>query len=95
MADIKRHGQAARVVRVDTSAENDVERLSDDATAMLGPVTGLVDDAGVAGVAGPLAELEAAALRRGARRQRRGVVLCARRAVRDMSPRPEGAAGRP
>ncbi|APU13752.1 MULTISPECIES: SDR family oxidoreductase [Actinoalloteichus] len=93
VAAVERHGQAACAVRVDTSIEKDVERLFDEATAILGPVTGLVNNAGVTSTVGPLAELDPAALRRVLDVNVTGVILCARRAVRDMSTERGGRGG--
>ncbi|MDQ0700669.1 NAD(P)-dependent dehydrogenase (short-subunit alcohol dehydrogenase family) [Streptomyces sp. W4I9-2] len=48
-------GRAAVTVAVDTADAADVDRLFDTAAVQLGPVTGLVNNAGVSGPVGPLA----------------------------------------
>ncbi|WWQ62909.1 SDR family NAD(P)-dependent oxidoreductase [Streptomyces sp. Q6] len=81
-------GARCAVVRADTSQEADVERLFDEAAARLGPLTGLVNNAGITAPLGPLAEARTEDLRRVVDVNVLGVLLCCRRAARDM-----GAAG--
>lgn len=88
---VRDRGGRCITVRVDTADEADVERLFDTAAAELGPVTGLVNNAGVSGPLGPLAEADAAGLRRALDVNVIGYLLCARRAVRDMSGSGGGA----
>lgn len=83
-------GRRCVTVRVDTADEGDVDRLF-DAAAELGPVTGLVNNAGVSGPNGPLAEADAAGMRRALDVNVLGYLLCARRAVRDLSRTGGGA----
>ncbi|MGA4838460.1 SDR family NAD(P)-dependent oxidoreductase [Streptomyces sp. G45] len=78
-------GRRCVTVRLDTADEHDVDRLFDTAAAELGPVTGLVNNAGVSGPNGPLAEADAAGMRRALDVNVLGYLLCARRAVRDMT----------
>ncbi|MDI3404233.1 SDR family NAD(P)-dependent oxidoreductase [Streptomyces cavernicola] len=84
------HGRRCLAVRVDTADEADVDQLFDIAS-QLGPVTGLVNNAGVSGPNGPLAEADAEGMRRALDVNVLGYLLCARRAVRDMSARGSGA----
>ncbi|MEU1348727.1 SDR family NAD(P)-dependent oxidoreductase [Streptomyces sp. NPDC005775] len=88
---VRETGRSCVTVRVDTSDEADVDRLFDTAAAELGPVTGLVNNAGVSGPLGPLADADAAGLRRALDVNVVGYLLCARRAVRDMSRSGGGA----
>lgn len=88
---VRGQGRRCVTVRVDTADETDVDRLFDTAAAELGPVTGLVNNAGVAGPLGPLAEADAAGLRRALDVNVVGYLLCARRAVRDMGRSGGGA----
>ncbi|MFJ8164403.1 SDR family NAD(P)-dependent oxidoreductase [Streptomyces sp. NPDC096136] len=83
----------ARCVAVpgDTSRERDVERLFDVAGAELGPVTGLVNNAGVTGPLGRLAEARTEDLRRVVEVNLLGYLLCCRRAARDMARTGGGA----
>ncbi|MCX4760439.1 SDR family oxidoreductase [Streptomyces sp. NBC_01275] len=83
-------GGRAVAVRVDTSVEADVERLFETAEAHLGPVTGLVNNAGVTGPLGRLADTDTADLRRVVEVNLLGALLCARRAAQLMSARGSG-----
>ncbi|MEU1014215.1 SDR family oxidoreductase [Streptomyces sp. NPDC005898] len=83
-------GRRCLTVRVDTADEGDVDRLF-DAAAELGPVTGLVNNAGVSGPVGPLAEADAEGMRRALEVNVLGYLLCARRAVRDLKAHGGGA----
>ncbi len=83
-------GRRCTAVRVDTADEAAVDHLFDTA-ALLGPVTGLVNNAGVSGPNGPLAEADAAGIRRSLDVNVLGYLLCARRAVRDMARTGGGA----
>ncbi|OKJ66600.1 SDR family NAD(P)-dependent oxidoreductase [Streptomyces sp. CB02460] len=84
-------GRRCVTVRMDTADEADVDRLFDTAAAELGPVTGLVNNAGMSGPVGPLAEADAAGMRRALEVNVLGYLLCARRAVRDMTGSGGGA----
>jgi glucose 1-dehydrogenase len=78
-------GAAAVALRLDTAVEADVERFFDEAAELLGPATGLVNNAGVTSKGGPLAELRTEDLRRVVDVNLVGYLLCARRAARDFS----------
>ncbi|MEU7038230.1 SDR family oxidoreductase [Streptomyces sp. NPDC046237] len=84
-------GRRCLTVRVDTADENDVDRLFDAAAQQLGPVTGLVNNAGVSGPNGRLADADAYGMRQALGVNVLGYLLCARRAVRDMSRTGGGA----
>ncbi|QCX80337.1 Glucose 1-dehydrogenase 2 [Streptomyces sp. YIM 121038] len=84
-------GRRCVTVALDTADEHDVDRLFDTAAAELGPVTGLVNNAGVSGPNGPLAEADADGMRRALDVNVLGYLLCARRAVRDMTRTGGGA----
>ncbi|MEV0122631.1 glucose 1-dehydrogenase [Streptomyces sp. NPDC050703] len=90
-AAVRAAGRRCVTVRADTAAEADVERLFDTAAERLGPVTGLVNNAGVSGPVGPLAEADAEGMRRALEVNVLGYLLCARRAVRDMTANGGGA----
>ncbi|MFE3137881.1 SDR family NAD(P)-dependent oxidoreductase [Streptomyces scopuliridis] len=90
-AAVRATGARCVTVRVDTSEEADVERLFDTAAAELGPVTGLVNNAGVTGPLGKLADARTADLRRVIEVNLLGYLLCCRRAARDMAARGSGA----
>ena len=81
-AEIAGAGGQAIAVAGDTSVEDDIRALFDQAEAVFGPVRGLVNNAGITGRNGPLAELEADTLRRVVDVNLIGPILCAREAVR-------------
>ncbi|MFK4146070.1 SDR family NAD(P)-dependent oxidoreductase [Streptomyces sp. NPDC004065] len=84
-------GARSVVVRMDTSVEADVDRLFATAEERLGPVTGLVNNAGVTGPLGPLTATTTADLRRVVEVNVLGTLLCSRRAAQLMAPRGSGA----
>ncbi|MFF8646197.1 SDR family NAD(P)-dependent oxidoreductase [Streptomyces sp. NPDC015345] len=90
-AAVRAAGRRCVTVRVDTADETDVDRLFETAAAELGPVTGLVNNAGVSGPVGPLAEADAEGMRRALEVNVLGYLLCARRAVRDLKANGGGA----
>ena len=83
-------GARAVTVQADTANEQAVDRLF-DAAAELGPVTGLVNNAGVVGPAAKLVDTPAEAFEPVFAVNVVGVLLCARRAARDMLERGSGA----
>jgi NAD(P)-dependent dehydrogenase (short-subunit alcohol dehydrogenase family) len=84
-------GVRAVAVRADVTDPDDVDALFDAAGA-LGPVTGLVANAGVTAHLGDLADTPVEVVRQVLDVNLLGVVLCARRAAQLMSRR-RGAAG--
>ncbi|MEU6703146.1 SDR family NAD(P)-dependent oxidoreductase [Streptomyces wuyuanensis] len=88
---VRAAGARCATVRVDTSDEAAVDRLFDTAEAELGPVTGLVNNAGVTGPLGRLADARTEDLRRVVDVNLLGCLLCCRRAARDMAARGSGA----
>ncbi|WP_329189283.1 SDR family NAD(P)-dependent oxidoreductase [Streptomyces sp. NBC_01428] len=82
---VRETGARCVTVRVDTSDETDVERLFATAEELLGPVTGLVNNAGVTGPLGRLADADPADLRRVLEVNVLGTLLCSRRAARSMA----------
>jgi NAD(P)-dependent dehydrogenase (short-subunit alcohol dehydrogenase family) len=89
-AAVRDAGRRCVAVRVDTAEDADVERLFDTA-AELGPVTGLVNNAAISGPNGPLVRADTDGIRRAVEVNLVGYLLCARRAVRDMSRTGGGA----
>ncbi|MEV8512299.1 SDR family oxidoreductase [Dactylosporangium sp. NPDC051484] len=77
-------GGHAIAVRADTALEDDVVALF-EAAAGLGPVTGLVNNAGIASTLGRLADVRADELRRVMEVNVIGAFLCARQAARVMT----------
>ncbi|MFF3397708.1 SDR family NAD(P)-dependent oxidoreductase [Streptomyces sp. NPDC002659] len=84
-------GARCVTVQADVSEEADVERLFDTAARELGPVTGLVNNAGVTGPLGRLTDTRTSDLRRVIEVNLLGHLLCCRRAARDMAALGSGA----
>jgi glucose 1-dehydrogenase len=92
VAQVTAAGADAVAVRADVSSEDDVERLF-AAAAELGPVAGLVANAGLTGHIGDLADTPVDIIRRVIDVNLTGAVLCARAAARVMSTARGGAGG--
>lgn len=82
VADIVASGGRAIAVQADTAEEDDVARLFDEAERELGPIRGLVNNAGITGLIGPFVETDTATLRRVLDVNVIGSMLCAREAIR-------------
>lgn len=93
VAAIAAAGGQAIAVQADTSREEDVVRLFDTAEQRFGPVTGLVNNAGINGGPVRVADLTTAELREMIDTNVLGAFLCAREAVRRMSTDRGGAGG--
>src|SRR5918997_275895 len=96
VAGIVDDGGAALVIRADVSVEDDVVSAFAAAAEGLGPVTGLVANAGIVGQRARVDELTADRVQRMLAVNVLGTVLCCREAVRRMSTRyggPRGAGG--
>jgi len=86
-------GAKAIAVQADIAREADVVRLFDTAAAELGPITALVNNAGILERQGRLDAMEVARIERVFATNVTGAFLCAREAVRRMSRRHGGAGG--
>jgi NAD(P)-dependent dehydrogenase (short-subunit alcohol dehydrogenase family) len=93
VAQARKAGAKAIAVQGDVAKEADVVRLFDAAVAELGPVTALVNNAGILERQCRLDEMEAARFERILATNVTGVLLCAREAVRRMSTRHGGRGG--
>ncbi|MEV0646838.1 SDR family oxidoreductase [Phytomonospora sp. NPDC050363] len=82
-ASAEASGARCAVVHCDVSVPADVDRLFDTA-AELGTLTGLVNNAGITGGFGRLADAEPATIQRVIDVNVVGVLLCCRRAARDL-----------
>lgn len=90
---IRADGGTAVAVRADVSRADEVARLFDEATAQLGAISLLVNNAGVPGRIGRVEQLDEAVLRRTFEVNVFASVLCAREFVRRASTRHGGAGG--
>jgi NAD(P)-dependent dehydrogenase (short-subunit alcohol dehydrogenase family) len=93
VADIADSGGRAIAVQGDVCREDDVERMFARTEAELGPVTALVNNAGLTGLISRLDEAETATLRQCLEVNVMGTLLCSRTAVRRMSTRHGGRGG--
>ncbi len=93
VAAIERAGGRAAAIRADVARESEVERLFAETETRLGPVTHLVNNAGITGRAGRLDEVASETLRAVFDLNILGAFLCARAAVRRMSTRHGGNGG--
>ena len=93
VAAARASGARAVAVQADVAQEADVIRLFDEAAAHLGPVTALVNNAGILERQCRLDEMDAGRFQRVFATNVTGVLLCAREAVRRMSTRHGGRGG--
>jgi NAD(P)-dependent dehydrogenase (short-subunit alcohol dehydrogenase family) len=90
---IRKSGRKAIAVQADIAQEADVLRLFESATLELGPLTALVNNAGILERHTRLDDMEAARFQRVFATNITGAFLCAREAVRHMSTRHGGKGG--
>ncbi|WP_437510614.1 SDR family oxidoreductase [Sorangium sp. So ce1099] len=90
---IRTRGGVALAIAADVSVEDDVVRLFQTVDGALGPVTALVNNAGVLDRKARLEDMTAARVQRILATNVLGSVLCAREAVRRMSTRRGGKGG--
>ena len=90
---VRQKGSSAVAVQADVSSESDVVRLFDTASAQLGPITALVNNAGTVERQSRLDAMDAARLQRVFAINVFGSFLCAREAVRRMSTKYGGSGG--
>jgi NAD(P)-dependent dehydrogenase (short-subunit alcohol dehydrogenase family) len=93
VADIRRDGGEAIAVQADVSLGDDVERLFSTVDDRLGPVTALVNNAGVLFRQGRVDQINADRLHRVLATNVVGYFLCCRQAVLRMSTAHGGAGG--
>jgi NAD(P)-dependent dehydrogenase (short-subunit alcohol dehydrogenase family) len=84
-ADIVAAGGRAVAIQGDVSLEEDILRLFEMAEHQLGPIGGLVNNAGVTGGFARVEAVDAAAISRVLAVNVTGLILCSREAVRRMS----------
>jgi NAD(P)-dependent dehydrogenase (short-subunit alcohol dehydrogenase family) len=93
VAEIRAAGGRAIMVQADTAIEDEVIKLFERVDLELGPVTALVNNAGITGRAGRLDSFDARAMRRVLDVNVTGAMLCAQQAVKRMSTKNGGAGG--
>lgn len=91
--EIRSSGGTAVAIRADVGSEADIVRLFQQAEQELGPICGLVNNAGVTGGFSRLETLEAESLTQVLTANIAGTILCAREAVKRMSTRHGGHGG--
>jgi NAD(P)-dependent dehydrogenase (short-subunit alcohol dehydrogenase family) len=91
--DIRSSGNAAVAICGDVALEGDIIRLFAEAERELGPIFGLVNNAGVTGGFSRVEALDAASLAKVLITNIAGTILCAREAVKRMSFRHGGQGG--
>ena len=93
VAEIAAEGGRAVAVRADVTDAARVKDLFDETEAAFGPVTALVNNAGLSGPAGRLDEAPVETIRRVVEVNYLGTIWCCREAVLRMSTRGGGAGG--
>jgi NAD(P)-dependent dehydrogenase (short-subunit alcohol dehydrogenase family) len=86
-------GGRAVAMRADISREEDIVHMFETAERELGPIKGLVNNAGVTGGFARVEDISAAAIERVFAVNVTGAMLCAREAVRRLSTRRGGTGG--
>ena len=90
VADIEQAGGQAIAVQADVAVPEDVESLFEKVDTDLGPVEGLVNNAGIMGSGGPVDELDASRTARMFEVNVLGPFLCCQAAIRRMAKRHGG-----
>jgi len=92
-ADCRRAGVRAVAIRADVASENDVIHLFKTVDKELGPITALVNNAGILERQTRVEDIDAARLQRVMTANVVGSFVCAREAIRRMSTRRGGTGG--
>lgn len=85
LEDVKRHGVRGVAVRADISEPAEVDRLFGIVSGTLGPITGLVNNAGISTGVGKIETLDVEQTRRMLAVNVFGLFLCCQRAVKQMA----------
>lgn len=93
VADIEKNGGQAVALAADVAVEADVQRMFETLDAAFGPLTALVNNAGILETQMRVTQMEVARWQRVLATNVIGPFLCARAAVRRMSTRTGGAGG--
>jgi NAD(P)-dependent dehydrogenase (short-subunit alcohol dehydrogenase family) len=86
-------GGSAIAIHGDVSQEDDIMRMFETAERELGPIKGLVNNAGITGGFARVEEVSSTAIDQVFAVNVRGSILCAREAIRRMSTRRGGSGG--
>jgi NAD(P)-dependent dehydrogenase (short-subunit alcohol dehydrogenase family) len=93
VADIQSGGGKAIAIQADTGSEEDIVRLFEETSKQLGPVTALVNNAGMTGRRCLIEDVDAKTLNDVFRVNIAGYFLCAREALNRMSTKKGGHGG--
>jgi NAD(P)-dependent dehydrogenase (short-subunit alcohol dehydrogenase family) len=93
VADIEAAGGKAIAIQGDVARENDILRLFEAAEAQLGPIDGLVNNAGITGRMAPVIDANADQIAQILAVNVTGSFLCAREAMRRMAKSRGGSGG--
>ena len=93
MATIEQSGSEAIAVQADMAKETDIVRLFEETDTAFGPVTALINNAGIASGYAYIADVELESLERVFAINTIGPMLCAREAIRRMSTKRGGKGG--
>jgi NAD(P)-dependent dehydrogenase (short-subunit alcohol dehydrogenase family) len=85
VADIESSGGQAIAIRADTGDSDQIDAMFGTVDEQIGPLHALINNAGISGERGPLAEVDIENLRRVLEVNIIGYFLCARQAVRRMA----------
>lgn len=93
IAAVEAEGRKGCAIHADVANPLQVEQLFEQASSALGPITGLVNSAGLTGPAGTLSETTVAAIERVINVNVLGTILCSREALRWMARSAGGEGG--
>lgn len=93
VAAVEAEGRKGCAIHADVANPMQVEQLFEQASSALGPITGLVNSAGLTGPAGTLSETTVAAIERVINVNVLGTILCSREALRWMARSAGGEGG--
>lgn len=93
VGEIESAGGRAFAVQADVAKPQEVEAMFRSVESELGPITGLVNNAGILGSRGPVEDLDAASTRRMFEVNVLGAFLCCQAAIKRMARRHGGAGG--
>ena len=91
--EIRSSGERALAIHADVACEEDILRMFETAEQGLGPISGLVNNAGITGGFARVEDVTAAAIEKMLAVNVTGAILCAREAIRRMSTRRGGTGG--